>query len=316
MSLSISYLSPFTLSADNKVILLKNMIAHRFLRLSLPIAMTSIIIVMLINTSLMANLNIGNQFANQWIALFYHFKKISVSQWFSFSFYDAIILHGTDENWLAKSISPVLWTMPIEFTGSMLVFFVIFLFNQDKKRWGIYIILALYFIYFKSYMFHFILGIIASELYVKYMQLRDRINSFTAYNYISLGSLFALLILYGLYGISHLSGVVPSGLASFSIIILCITNAKVIRFLEKPVFLFWGEICFTLYLIHLPVIFSFSSFMVIKLENLPTLYIICIVGFLTIAICLVSAWLLRFAERALMRLYKKVIVLGIYQQDH
>jgi peptidoglycan/LPS O-acetylase OafA/YrhL len=311
MSLSINYISstpppPRThTSTSLDIDIIKKMIVQRFFRLALPIAMTSIIIAMLVNFSLMVNLDIENKFANYWIKLFYHVKEISFYQWFSFSFYDSIILHGTDKHWLANSINPVLWTMPIEFAGSMLVFLVIFCFGRDKRRWIAYTLLALYYIIFNSYLFHFILGIIASEIYVKYNNWTKPANVSHIYDYISLVFLLCLLALYGTY---HPRAIWASGLASFSIIILCISNNRIIWLLEKPFFLFLGKICFTLYLIHLPVITSLSSYLVVRLGNLPITSTICIVGSMTIVVCLASAWLLSFFERSLMRLYKRILV--------
>jgi peptidoglycan/LPS O-acetylase OafA/YrhL len=281
------------------------MVMQRFFRLTLPIAMTSIIVAILVNFSLMVNLNIDNQFANNWIKLFYHFQEISIDKWFSFSFYEAITLHGKDNYWLANSINPVLWTMPIEFMGSMLVFLTIFLFKCDKRRWFVYVTLALYFIYFESYMFHFILGVVAAEIYIKNMQTYDKLNNSNTFNFVSLGILFCLLILCGIF---PPRSILMSGLMSFLIITLCAINVRITHLLEKSIFLFLGKICFTLYLIHLPIITSFSSFMLIRFERLSANIIILIVGILTVVLCLVSAWLLSFAERALMRLYKKILV--------
>jgi peptidoglycan/LPS O-acetylase OafA/YrhL len=305
MSLTVNLL---LLDRENDfMMLLKKMIAQRFFRLTLPIAMTSALIAIMINMGMMTNLSIDNRFSNWWIPLFYGIKDVSLNGWFSFSFYDAIILHGTDRYWLSNSLNPVLWTMPIELIGSMLVFILVFLFRDDKRRFFAYMAMALYFIYFKSFMFHFIMGIVAAEVFVRYRHVFDKPS-----RRVFLCQFTLFIILLALCSLLRPRGVL-SGILSFAIILLCGMSTNIRRFLERQPFIFLGKICFTLYLVHTPIITSFSSTIVRHWGNRTPdgqsdLLIVGVVGFMTVVLSLVSAWILSFGERGLMRLYKRFIV--------
>ena len=282
---------------------LKRMIAQRYFRLALPIAMTSTLIMIMINMGCMVNNKIDNQFSNDWINLFFHLNHVSTDYFLKFSFYDSIFTHGTDKYWLGNSINPVLWTMPIEFMGSMLVLICILLLKDDKRKWMGYWILAVFFYMCNSFMFHFILGIFISELYVKYQHIYLSFDN--KVNYMSIAIIILLLIFTSLTSPRSIG---ITGLISFLIILLCSTNKLVITFLEKPIFLFLAKICFTLYLVHLPIITSLTSFLVKKFDPIFPLHItILLSGTITIIVSIFTAYILAFGEKTLILFYKKVI---------
>jgi peptidoglycan/LPS O-acetylase OafA/YrhL len=104
------------------------------------------------------------------------------------------------------------------------------------------------------------------------------------------------------------TGIITSGFVGFAIILLCSLNGAVIKFLEKPPFIFLGKICFTLYLVHIPIITSLTSFIVIRFDGLSTGAVICVAGLLTVGVSIVVAWLFMFVEKEMIRLYKKILI--------
>lgn len=295
LSLSIGFLDTKSYS------LLKNLMARRYFRLALPIAVSSLFISIMINYGLMQNLDVNTVIRNDWIALFFKFKAVSFTEWVKFSFYDAVFNHKDSVEYLGISLNPVLWTMPIEFFGSFLVFAMVFIFYKDKRRWLAYWLLMAFFFYANSYMLHFTLGIFLAEVYLWYTK-RD--NEKSIYNWISVFMISSLLFIYPFVTEYTLR---TSGLFSGVLVLLCITNPLICNFLKKPSFLFLGRICFPLYLVHLPIICSATAFMVIYNPWKYNIASATIIGLATIVLSILCAMLFSNIEICMMRCYKKII---------
>ena len=159
------------------------------------------------------------------------------------------------------------------------------------------------FFVFKSYMLHFVLGVVISEIYIlwnqKYALFSKRIN------YVTLAGIILLLIGVAIFLPRHVG---ITGVVSFLLILLCSSNALLINFLQKPLFLFFGKICFSLYLVHLPIIVSLGVFLVVLLENFSIRINIFVSGTCVVFTSIGVAYILSFVERRLIRIYKAIIV--------
>ncbi len=178
----------------------------------------------------------------------------------------------------SHSYNNVLWTMQIEFYGSLMAFVFAMFFRGMKNRWIIYLALAA--ALWNSYYLAFVLGVLLSDLYSQYGE-KFRINSkllltellliglfLGSYNYIGnhsynlytrllpwLGSIDNSTIFY------HVSGAFLLMVA-----LLCSETLKNLFGGRIPMFL--GKISFAMYAFHEVVILSFSCFLFLVLSKI------------------------------------------------
>lgn len=162
--------------------------------------------------------------------------------------------------------NPVLWTMTIEFYGSMLVFAMAFLFGQQRARWTFYLAAAVFF--FNSYYLAFIIGMTLADT------LNSKISIFKTGNKIILG----IILISGLFIGSYPVGTVTNdSLYSFlnngifqtpkltyhilgaGMIMYVLLNSQWLQnIFSSQLLIFLGKISYSLYLIHFLVISSFT----------------------------------------------------------
>jgi len=158
----------------------------------------------------------------------------------------------------------VLWTMNIEFVGSLLVFIVLALVSNLRRRYLIY--LALMLMFWKGLMPVFIVGLALCDYYTY----KERAPLKTP-----LIILFSLIILYmGSYQrIDHftiwqpldrlqkINQAFPYLIASVLLIMIAVSSKKLQVFLSLKWMAFLGKISFSLYLLHLLVLGSISCYL-------------------------------------------------------
>ncbi|WP_410507491.1 acyltransferase [Methanosarcina hadiensis] len=166
----------------------------------------------------------------------------------------------------AIQYNPVLWTMTMEFYGSMLVFTMALIFGSLKNRWTFY--LAAFVLFINSYYLAFIIGIVFSDIFTREKSLFKTDNRI----------ILLIILIFGLFLGSYpespltnnsLYGFLDNGLfespkATYHIIgagmiMYVLLNSKDLQHVfssRVPVFL--GKISYSLYLVHFPVICSFT----------------------------------------------------------
>jgi peptidoglycan/LPS O-acetylase OafA/YrhL len=185
--------------------------------------------------------------------------------------FDAIKQAGWNSFFLGGNIyyNPVLWTMTIEFYGSMLVFTMALLFGSLKNRWTFYLAAAVLFL--NSYYLAFVIG----------MALADTFNSktpvlqiFKTGNKIVLFIILVSGLFIGSYPISPLTNdslymflnngffetpkvtyhIIGAGMVMYALL----NSQGLQNVFSSPVPVFLGKISYSLYLIHFLVISSFT----------------------------------------------------------
>jgi peptidoglycan/LPS O-acetylase OafA/YrhL len=166
----------------------------------------------------------------------------------------------------SDTYNPVLWTMTVEFYGSMLVFALALLFGVQRKRWTFYLAAAVFF--FNSYYFAFIIG----------MGLADIFNSKTSVFKTDNKMILSVILFSGLFLGSYpvgtvtndsLYGFLNNGLFDIPKLTYHILGAVMIMYVllnsqwlqkvfSSPVPVFLGKISYSLYLIHFLIISSFT----------------------------------------------------------
>lgn len=303
-------LSGFVLSINyintQRQVYVGSLILKRYVRLAIPVIASVLFSCFLLKNSLFTNLQLGSLISSKGLLDYYNFEPL---------WRDALIngfigafLPGSSE------YNPVLWTMSIEFVGSCLVFTLLAIFAIFSKINRSYIYLFLIFVFFNSYFLCFIIGMICSELYV-----------IRAFN-------FKKLELLGIFVLSLYLGIYPGGLpiqlfmplealihnipvttigndvffhiiGSALLLVGVLSSKKIADLLRTKVCQLLGEISFSLYLIHVPILCSFSCF----------IYLIClndghygetaaffITGLLTLPVLLIcSLFFLQIDNRAI-----------------
>jgi peptidoglycan/LPS O-acetylase OafA/YrhL len=162
----------------------------------------------------------------------------------------------------------VLWTMTTEFVGSFIVFGFLLLFAHSKYRWIVYC--ALIVILFNTWLIGFIVGLIIADMYRLGMIVRAKRGIFTIVGLLAAG------IFFGGYPMGTVKGTMYEMVTQLPFttinyqILFTTTGAAVIVFsaiwvtqiskiLEKKQISIIGKYTFSLYLIHLSVLYTFTT---------------------------------------------------------
>ncbi len=170
----------------------------------------------------------------------------------------------------------VLWTMNVEFLGSIGLFGFAALFYRSKIYWMCVFVAATVFIYLLGiYGMHFSMFLFGS-LFFRYR--KNKLPSF-ALLLIPIGFLFgALRSWHGVmlsiqHGFGYSDGtafqvqIFLNSLGGLLIVVAVIFCSPCKRFLSKKLFEYFGKISFSLYLIHLPVFLSIGCITYVKLTQ-------------------------------------------------
>jgi len=260
----------------------------RYFRLAIPVAGASFVAYILMRTGLMYNIpaaavSLETGGLNTWLASFYDFAP-SLHSLLSFSFYTTLLsfdgaVHTYNSN---------LWTMPYEFAGSMLIYFVLGVFVREKPEpvFQVPLLMVTFVLFciepkFACFLFGYFLakvdhrwrGPISNWKYchlVFGLSLILPIGLSTAYSFDERDHCIALLAL---------------------MIVAAALFFKPFRgFLDSPISRFMGRISFPLYLVQIPIICSLSSYLLLALPRygyslLATSYIDAVVTVLFTLCC-------------------------------
>lgn len=230
----------------------------RYFQLGLNIFFIGILVWLLFKFNLFNNSYISEITKSPWLASYYT-NKISFKNMFVSSFVNTIFI-GDD------LVSNAFWMLKYIFIGTFLncVLSVISV-NKNKKILILYFCLLLIFIYLQSYLACFVIGFI-----LDYIENQININCSNKLFCI----LGIILIIIGCFLGGYPTGASPNNiylkfhgnyfvyhLIGSTFLIIGILLCKCIqKFFSKGIFLEFGKISFEIYLIHIPLIFSFSMF--------------------------------------------------------
>ena len=247
---------------DNNVIISGAL--RRYIRLLIPV-LASVILSFLLSSAglfhyyaetvmITASNNPANYWINYWTFTPNIIDAIKQAMWESF-FVGGDIYYD-----------PVLWTMTIEFYGSMLIFAMALLFGSRRNRWTFYLAAAVAF--FNSYYLAFIIGMALADMF------SNKTPVFKTSNKIILPIILFVGLFLGSYPVSivtndSLYGFLNNGFFQTPKMIYHITGAGIIMYVllnsqrlqkvfSSPVPVFLGKISYSLYLVHFLVISSFT----------------------------------------------------------
>lgn len=162
------------------------------------------------------------------------------------------------------SLDPVLWTMQTELYGSFLVFALLALFGQGRRRWIAYGVACA--LFYNGYYLAFILGAVLADLNIRW---GDRDAPYLVS--VALITLGVYLGSYPYYGADQgLWSVLPAVgtaqkvvlyhvLGAFTLILTSCWFPEARDVLARRMFRFLGRISYSLYLIHFPLVCSLAT---------------------------------------------------------
>ncbi|AKB77360.1 acyltransferase, putative [Methanosarcina horonobensis HB-1 = JCM 15518] len=248
----------FFKTRDNNVII--NSAMRRYIRLFVPVFAAVMLSYLLASTGsyryyieTMA-VSAGSNYRGYWTFTPDILDAIKQAVWNSF------FLGGTIH------YNPVLWTMTIEFYGSMLVFTMALLFGSLRSRWTFYLASAVLFV--NSYYLAFVIGMVFADVF------NSKIPIFKTGNKIILSIVLISGLFLGSYPISPLTdgslyGFLDNGffetpkvtyhIIGAGMVLYVLLNSRDLQSIfssRVPVFL--GKISYSMYLVHFLVISSFT----------------------------------------------------------
>jgi peptidoglycan/LPS O-acetylase OafA/YrhL len=274
----------FTTNNDNYLV---GGFVKRYFRLAFPALGSVLFAFILFYFGMMYNNELaevfGKGYKNGWLGSFYDFTPnfllaIKSGLWDTFFAFNR-----------TSSYNEVLWTMNPELYGSIFCFFLYAIIRNNKYRHGIYLVITLgSFLLGNYWVTSFLLGFLLCD--VEYNSsytpkfLANALSTLFQYKYLNL-ALFMGLILVG--GMPNYYGYFD--LIISSLIVIIIMKTQVLQtFFEHKVIVYLGKISFSLYLVHLPIICSFTCFLYLKLpmSHLPK---VLIVSAMTIIVSIIVA---------------------------
>jgi len=233
--------------------------------------------------------------SEDWLGTFYRFEP-NLAHFLKFSLYNVFFNYD-----IARSYNQVLWTMSVEFYGSLLVFLLCLMFPYLRSPWAVLGILAGVMALANSSMLPFVLGLmIAMSFQSETRRVRDSSPG-------ALIASLALIVATAAYSTISLKGfptvhdievrpTFPSTIFAAVFVFGVSISARVRGFFSNALSRYLGSISFPLYLTHLLVICSLTSFLFLHGINVHLVFLA------SLAACLLSATLFRYVERAAIRL--------------
>lgn len=258
-------LSGFVLSIGflrtGKVEIIKRLAAKRYIRLVIPAFFSVLVCYLLIKFGLSqteeaAAITQSSELAGVW--------SINPSLW-------QVIRDSTFGIFFANasSYNPVLWTMTIEFLGSFLIFATLLLAGNSKYRWVVYG--ALLVITFNSWFMAFVIGMVFADLHSRNV-IAEKKRGLIALASLSIAALYLGGYPYGknlsgtAYGVFELLPktdvdyrILSLTFAAALLVFIALTSHQLAELLRKKYVRILGKYTFPLYLVHLPILFTFST---------------------------------------------------------
>ncbi|MDB5478073.1 MAG: acyltransferase [Alphaproteobacteria bacterium] len=267
----------------------------RYFRLTIPVLAVSFLAYLFLKGGLMFNLEAAMPGKSvEWIGTFFTFQPDFIKM-LKFALYKVFFKYNP-----ATSYNVTLWTMPIEFAGSMLIFSICALFLPKEKGRKIILVPILlacgFFFYYRPPLSCFIFGYFLAELYVRFRHLKNRWLNIAAS--LILPTLIWICTFHRPQDerIMILIAVLIVAAATFSGPLKAIFSSRLSQFL--------GRMSFPLYLVHLLIICSWSCYWFLALPEMgfSSFAAANLIVFSTCVLSLLGAWLFAPVETFSVRL--------------
>ena len=309
-------LSGFVLSIaffqTNKESIVKKMAVKRYLRLMLPACASILIAWCIVAAGGYADFNALSAFTSGWGS--------SGVQYLQPDFMTALYQGTTgiflDEAMKGSPYNSATWTMFWEFLGSFLVFSTLLLVGKSSKRWVVYT--ALFVLLLPTMLLPFVIGMALADLYANRIDVFEK-NYFT-WLFLLVGIFLAGYPLVEASGSIYQSLVIPGftyqlnlktayTIGAACVLIAVLSSRMLQRIFSLKVISGLGKYTYSLYLIHMPILFVVSAETFLFLKRFPQLEyvpIMLIITFTYLVVVIVGTVLFeKFIDRPSIKLSNK-----------
>ncbi|MGC5702947.1 acyltransferase [Pseudomonas sp. NFXW11] len=228
---------------------------RRYPRLAIPVLFSCLLTYALLNLNAFYNIEAAKITGNKdWLPVFFHFTT-SITEVFRYSLYEIFI-----DPLATPSFNPVLWTMSFELAGSFIVLGILLLCGKNKYAQLTVpaIFLAVATIY-ESHFSGFAYGMIIAQLTAKS---HSNWNKGRIVNTLLIVALTLALYVASKRELADNALLLP---VCAAICVFCIHFCQVLRsFFSMKISTWLGALSFPIYLTHILVLFSISSWFIVK----------------------------------------------------
>lgn len=299
---------------DNKYLIQAT--TKRYFRLAIPVFFASFICFLFLKLHWMLNrelaVSLGQGYQNGWLMEWYNFVPSTI-HFLRTTIFEVFMTGNSNYNF-------ALWTMSPELLGSFLCFGLFAIFGRAKKRYTLYLALIAFLIIGGlrevQYFFYatFVIGLLWSDLEHSTDETETIKSSLLKFFRSKLTPIALLAISFIVTIYSDIYHEIPSHLYTFFNLLvraigftLLVNNFESIRniFTKKP-FTFLGEISFSLYLIHIPILFSVGASIYLY-AGIPSPYKLIVTFVSVIALTFIASYLFTiFIDRKAVSLSNKI----------
>lgn len=295
-ALSIGYL------ASGRRRALDSLAVRRYLRLTIPIAISTLVLLVLLRSGLVFNKSAGLIVQSGWLASFLDFEP-SVASYLRYvliEVYSPAKVYGPP----VTQYNPMLWTMPVELAGSILILLFWYLAPGLKCAHRVLFAVSAVLTALGSYYALFFIGMTLS--FFRHNGTLDRLRGHSAWQFAA--PVLFLLSIFGHGMLQNQGGVRHLTILSAAVIVFCAyTSNPLLWFFRSAPSRFLGNVSFPLYLIHLSVIVSFTSWWIVEAGTIsPSTAIVICCG--SIAATLVVSAVFRSLEQTTLRMVDRYLI--------
>jgi peptidoglycan/LPS O-acetylase OafA/YrhL len=248
----------FFTAKDAKVI--KKLATKRYLRLMLPALASVMIALVLISLSLSSNPQAQQISQSPALPVVW-----STHPGFLEALYEGTI--GVFFQSPVHNYNSVLWTMKFEFIGSFIVFGFALLFGQSKRRWLMYVALAIGL--HNSWYLGFVLGMAIADAYVNRNHWLERVRSIAPYALLPIGVVLGAYPIvakgtaYGMIALPWLTHYYNQAfyttIGAFCLVLAVLTFQPLKRIMGSKVLSRLGSYTYSFYLVHQPLLYTVGT---------------------------------------------------------
>jgi peptidoglycan/LPS O-acetylase OafA/YrhL len=264
------------------------LLVKRYIRLALPVLLSVLLACFLLTNSFVYNQTIGRMTqSTEFLMKIYTFQPSWIDALVN-GFFSAFLPMGTQYN-------VVLWTMAYEFVGSCIIYSLLVVFSIFHWKYRGYFYLGLGVLFINSFFLCFIVGMVCAEVYANELIKVTKIQCFVLFlSAIYLGTYPQGLPTVLFIPLNAMMGNLPAvslprdtfaHILSATLLLITVLYSVELRSLLSSRFCrFLGRVSFSLYLVHISLICSFSSlFFLLLVENFHVQY-----GYASLITCIVS----------------------------
>lgn len=275
--------------------------SKRYFRLMIPVLASVVFAYLLLHFGLMYNSELAQQlgpdYQNGWLGSVYQFdsnfiEAVRGGVWDTFFNYTE-----------ASSYNSILWTMQPELYGSMFCFLLFGVLGINKYRYLFYLLIICGAFILENYsLSSFLLGFFLCDIdYSEPGRIKKTLDFITKNKFINAVIFICVIVIAGKPNYFDFFDLFISSL----IVLLIMRTVFLQNFFQKKIIVWLGKISFSLYLLHLPIICSFSCYLYLSLDMEYQTKVL-VISSLTIALTLFLAFVFtKYIDKNGVRLANK-----------